>query len=235
MKKISGDLDRDPINPRWAPDGSGVFFDAQDRGSQNIYFASPRGGAPKLVTTGTHILTLGLDVERPGRGRHPDRSGPSAGRRQVQPQGDAAGDAADRRQCRSARGQAAREDRRDLVHVHRRHQGAGLDRQAAGVRPGEEVSADPRDPRRPVRDVQRRVQLHVPELRREQLRGALHQSARQHRLRRRVLGRHRSQLPGARLRRPDGGRGRRHRARATWTRRGCTCRAAAAAACFRAG
>src|SRR5215471_19008548 len=40
MKKISGDLDRDPINPRWAPDGSGVYFDAQDRGSQNIYLAS---------------------------------------------------------------------------------------------------------------------------------------------------------------------------------------------------
>ena len=38
MKKISGDLDRDPINPRWATDGSGVFFDAQDRGSQNDLF-----------------------------------------------------------------------------------------------------------------------------------------------------------------------------------------------------
>ena len=58
MKKISGDLDRDPINLRWAPDGSGVFFDAQDRGSQNVYFASIAGGSPKPVTTGTHILTL---------------------------------------------------------------------------------------------------------------------------------------------------------------------------------
>jgi dipeptidyl aminopeptidase/acylaminoacyl peptidase len=58
MKKISGDLDRDPINPRWAPDGSGVFFDAQDRGSQNVYFAAMAGGPPKAVTTGTHILTL---------------------------------------------------------------------------------------------------------------------------------------------------------------------------------
>jgi dipeptidyl aminopeptidase/acylaminoacyl peptidase len=58
MKKISGDLDRDPVNPRWAPDGSGVYFDAQDRGSQNVYFASLTGGAPKAVTTGTHVLTL---------------------------------------------------------------------------------------------------------------------------------------------------------------------------------
>jgi dipeptidyl aminopeptidase/acylaminoacyl peptidase len=58
MTKISGDLDRDPISPRWAPDGSGVFFDAQDRGSQNVYFAPVAGGAVKAVTSGTHILTL---------------------------------------------------------------------------------------------------------------------------------------------------------------------------------
>jgi dipeptidyl aminopeptidase/acylaminoacyl peptidase len=58
MKKISGDLDRDPLNPRWAPDGSGVFFDAQDRGSQNVYFAPLSGGTPKPLTTGTQILTF---------------------------------------------------------------------------------------------------------------------------------------------------------------------------------
>ena len=58
MKKISGDLDRDPVNPHWAPDGSGVYFDAQDRGSQNVYFAALTGGAPKVITTGTHVLTL---------------------------------------------------------------------------------------------------------------------------------------------------------------------------------
>jgi dipeptidyl aminopeptidase/acylaminoacyl peptidase len=47
------------VNPRWAPDGNGVYFDAQDRGSQNVYFASVSGGgAPKAVTTGTHVLTL---------------------------------------------------------------------------------------------------------------------------------------------------------------------------------
>jgi len=58
MTKISGDLDRDPVNPRWAPDASGVYFDAQDRGSQNVYFASIAGGTPRAVTTGTHILTF---------------------------------------------------------------------------------------------------------------------------------------------------------------------------------
>ena len=45
MKKISWRPRPRPINPRWAPDGSGVFFDAQDRGSQNVYFASIAGGA----------------------------------------------------------------------------------------------------------------------------------------------------------------------------------------------
>jgi dipeptidyl aminopeptidase/acylaminoacyl peptidase len=58
MRKISGDLDRDPLNLRWAADGSGVFFDTQDRGSQNVYFAAVGGGTPRAVTTGTHVLTL---------------------------------------------------------------------------------------------------------------------------------------------------------------------------------
>ena len=57
MKKISGDYDRDPLNMRWAPDGSGVYFDAEDRGSRNVQFAAVGGGV-KAVTTGTHILTF---------------------------------------------------------------------------------------------------------------------------------------------------------------------------------
>jgi dipeptidyl aminopeptidase/acylaminoacyl peptidase len=56
-KKISGDYDRDPLNLRWAADGSGVFFDADDRGSRNVEFASVNGGV-RAVTTGTHLLTM---------------------------------------------------------------------------------------------------------------------------------------------------------------------------------
>jgi dipeptidyl aminopeptidase/acylaminoacyl peptidase len=56
-RKITGDLDRDPLNPTWASDGSGVYFGAQDRGSENVYFASLAGGV-KPVTTGTHVLTF---------------------------------------------------------------------------------------------------------------------------------------------------------------------------------
>jgi dipeptidyl aminopeptidase/acylaminoacyl peptidase len=57
MRKISGDFDRDPINLRWAPDGSGLYFDADDRGARNVHFASIVGGV-KPITTGRHILTF---------------------------------------------------------------------------------------------------------------------------------------------------------------------------------
>jgi len=57
MRKISGDFDRDPANIHWAPDGSGVYFSAQDRGSENVYLAAIGGGV-KPVTTGTQVLTF---------------------------------------------------------------------------------------------------------------------------------------------------------------------------------
>jgi dipeptidyl aminopeptidase/acylaminoacyl peptidase len=57
MRKITGDYDRNPNNLVWAPDGTGVYFDAEDRGSRNVQFASINGGV-KAVTTGTHVLTF---------------------------------------------------------------------------------------------------------------------------------------------------------------------------------
>ena len=57
MRRISGDLDRDPIGLFWAPDGSGVYFDVDDHGSRNIVFASTQG-AVRTVTRGTHMLSL---------------------------------------------------------------------------------------------------------------------------------------------------------------------------------
>ena len=54
MRKISGDFDRDPINLRWAPDGSGVYFDAEDRGSRNVQFASLVGGVKPVTTRQAH-------------------------------------------------------------------------------------------------------------------------------------------------------------------------------------
>jgi dipeptidyl aminopeptidase/acylaminoacyl peptidase len=57
MRKITGDFDRDPINSRWAPDGSGLYFDADDHGGRNMAFASIVGGV-KPLTTGRHQLTF---------------------------------------------------------------------------------------------------------------------------------------------------------------------------------
>ena len=57
MRKISGDYDRDPINMRWAPDNTGLYFDADDSGARNVQFASIVGGV-KPVTTGRRMLSF---------------------------------------------------------------------------------------------------------------------------------------------------------------------------------
>ncbi|HEY7288897.1 MAG TPA: S9 family peptidase [Vicinamibacterales bacterium] len=56
--KVSGSYDRDPINVRWAPDGSGIYFDAEDHGARNVQFVASAGGEVKAVTTGVHVLTF---------------------------------------------------------------------------------------------------------------------------------------------------------------------------------
>ena len=57
MRDLTHDLDRDPNDLRWAPDGSGVYFSAGDKGAINVYFAALKGGAT-AVTTGAQVLTL---------------------------------------------------------------------------------------------------------------------------------------------------------------------------------
>ncbi|MGI8619833.1 MAG: S9 family peptidase [Gemmatimonadaceae bacterium] len=58
VRKLSGELDRDASSLHWAPDGSGVYFTAGDRGTSNLHFA-PLNGGVRAVTRGTHVLTLG--------------------------------------------------------------------------------------------------------------------------------------------------------------------------------
>ena len=75
MRNVSRAYDREPINLRWAPDSSGVYFDAEDRGSKNVQFAATVGGV-KPVTTGTHMLTLdsvSRDVMAAGIASDPQR------------------------------------------------------------------------------------------------------------------------------------------------------------------
>ena len=77
MRKISGDLDRDPGTLRWAPDGSGVYFAAGDRGTSNVWFAAVSGGA-RQVTTGVHMLSLtSMDRNLNAVGTQSDPSNPA--------------------------------------------------------------------------------------------------------------------------------------------------------------
>lgn len=57
MRKVSGDLDRDVGTRFWSADGSGVYFTAGDRGTQNLHLAST-SGAVRPVTEGTHMLSV---------------------------------------------------------------------------------------------------------------------------------------------------------------------------------
>jgi dipeptidyl aminopeptidase/acylaminoacyl peptidase len=57
---VSGTWDRSPQNITWKPDGNGVYFTAQDHGSQNLYLlpiAGERTDEVQTVTKGTHMLT----------------------------------------------------------------------------------------------------------------------------------------------------------------------------------
>lgn len=56
-RNLTRALDRDVSNVHWAPDGSGVYFTLDDRGTRNVYFASVRGEV-RRVTEGAHMLTL---------------------------------------------------------------------------------------------------------------------------------------------------------------------------------
>ena len=61
---ISGNLDRSPQGLMWATDGSGVYFNAENEGSRNLYFASLKGDV-KPVTKGSQVLTV-TDIDPRG-------------------------------------------------------------------------------------------------------------------------------------------------------------------------
>ncbi len=52
---LTAGLDRTPQEMRWAPDGSGVYFTAEDRGTRNLQFVSLRGEI-RQVTQGNQLL-----------------------------------------------------------------------------------------------------------------------------------------------------------------------------------
>jgi dipeptidyl aminopeptidase/acylaminoacyl peptidase len=69
-RELTKGLDRSPLNLQWAEDGSGIYFNVQDRGNQDLYFAPIAGGYSAITTPATagkmHVLTV-TDVDRAGR------------------------------------------------------------------------------------------------------------------------------------------------------------------------
>jgi dipeptidyl aminopeptidase/acylaminoacyl peptidase len=56
-RSLTPSLDRSPGNLTWAADNSGIYFNIQDQGSSNVYFAPVRGNV-RAVTQGKHMLSL---------------------------------------------------------------------------------------------------------------------------------------------------------------------------------
>ncbi len=56
-RNLTASLDRPVSGILWAPNGSGVYFNVQSEGSQNLYFVSITGQV-RPVTTGTHVLAV---------------------------------------------------------------------------------------------------------------------------------------------------------------------------------
>jgi dipeptidyl aminopeptidase/acylaminoacyl peptidase len=64
----AGKLPSSPTGIHWAADGSGVYYQMQEDGVENIYFAGIKmdyGDVPKPVTTGVHVLS-GLTIAHNG-------------------------------------------------------------------------------------------------------------------------------------------------------------------------
>ncbi|HEX8723429.1 MAG TPA: S9 family peptidase [Pyrinomonadaceae bacterium] len=57
-RALAADFDRAPSNVFWAEDNSGLYFTAEDRGSQNLWFVPAAGGAPRQVTDGVQVLSI---------------------------------------------------------------------------------------------------------------------------------------------------------------------------------
>jgi dipeptidyl aminopeptidase/acylaminoacyl peptidase len=56
-RRITGEKGSSFSNLTWAPDGSGLYFDASMKGTRNLWFAPIRGEA-RQVTEGNHMLSL---------------------------------------------------------------------------------------------------------------------------------------------------------------------------------
>ena len=63
-RSLTRSLDRSPTSLIWATDGSGIYFNADDQGTTQLYFA-PLAGAVRKLTSGAHVLNTS-DIGRSG-------------------------------------------------------------------------------------------------------------------------------------------------------------------------
>lgn len=56
-RMISGDFDRQASDLMWAPDGSGLYFNVEREGAENLYFVALDGGL-RPITEGKHVLSV---------------------------------------------------------------------------------------------------------------------------------------------------------------------------------
>ncbi len=64
-RNLTEKFDRSPANLTWAPDGSGIYFTAEDRGTVNLHFVSLKGEV-RQVTQGNHLLSV-TDINKNGQ------------------------------------------------------------------------------------------------------------------------------------------------------------------------
>ncbi len=55
-KVLTENFDRAPFGLMWADDNSGVYYSTEDKGTNNLYFSTVSGNAPKQITSGNHQL-----------------------------------------------------------------------------------------------------------------------------------------------------------------------------------
>lgn len=57
-RALTDAFDRAPSNVFWSEDNGGLYFTAEDRGSQNLWFVPASGGSPQQLTRGVQILSF---------------------------------------------------------------------------------------------------------------------------------------------------------------------------------
>ncbi len=67
-RPLTTNFDRTPSNVFWDEDNSGLYFTAEDRGSQNLWFVPVAGGAPRQVTNERQILNITSVARMPRTG-----------------------------------------------------------------------------------------------------------------------------------------------------------------------